>query len=128
LAAGLVTVGLLAAAGADIWVQLSRDAANQTTVGQSSTTPAPPTRPPSVVIASPCQPGGGNGVAADGSVTYCERLADTDRYLWSLNPGDIPSPDAGQGGDPAVGVCMVQTGRTEADCIEYLKPPSGPGN
>ncbi|WP_319431202.1 DUF2510 domain-containing protein [Mycobacterium sp. RTGN5] len=129
LIAGLITVGLLAAAGADIWVQLSRDAANPSAVGQSSTTTptstgaasssAPP--PPSVVVATPCQPGG-NGVAADGSATYCERLADTDRYLWSLNPGDIPSPAVGQGGDPAVGVCMVQTGRTEADCVEYLQP------
>jgi hypothetical protein len=133
LVAGLVTVGLLAAAGADIWVQLSRDAASQTTVGQSSmtptTTPATTTTPasPSVLIASPCEPGSGNGVAADGSVTYCERLADTDRYLWSLNPGDIPSPEAGPGGDPAVGVCMVQTGRTEADCVEYLQPAQRPG-
>lgn len=134
LIAGLVTVGLLAAAGADIWVQLSRDATTQATVGQgtttspsaapasSSTTTEPPAPPTRAVIATPCQPGGGNGVAADGSVTYCERLADTDRYLWSLNPGDIPSPEAGQGADPAVGVCMVQTGRTEADCVEYLQP------
>ncbi|MCV7178498.1 zinc ribbon domain-containing protein [Mycolicibacterium sphagni] len=154
LAAGLVTVALLAGAGADIWVQLSRDAAKQTATEQISATttstpsatdaaatsssvesalPASPSQPPQAVagttlIATPCQPGSGNGVAADGSVTYCERLADTDRYLWSLNPGDIPAPDVGQSGDPAVGVCMVQTGRTEADCIQYLKPPSQAGN
>ena len=114
LIAGLITLGLLAAAGADIWVQLSRDAAKPAT--------ASPGPPPAAVVAGPCLPGAGNGVARDGSVTYCERLADTDRYLWSLNPGDIPSPDVGQGVDPAVGVCMVQTGRTEADCLEYLQP------
>jgi len=24
-------------------------------------------------------------------------------------------------------VCMVQTGRTEADCVEYLQPAQRPG-
>jgi Protein of unknown function (DUF2510) len=134
LVAGLITVALLAVAGADIWVQLSRakDNAkdNQATAATttsaaaasstSSTEPAAPS--PVVVVASRCEPGSGNGVAADGSATYCERLADTDSYLWSLSPGDIPMPDVGQGGDPAVGVCMAQTGRTEPDCVEYLQP------
>jgi hypothetical protein len=127
---GIVTVGLLAAAGADIWVQLARDAAKPPAAATSTTTPttpepapaASPGAPPVAVVAAACPSGGGNGVTADGSVTYCERLADTDRYLWSLNPGDIPTPEVGQGGDPAVGVCMVQTGRTEADCVEYLQP------
>ncbi|MBB3750258.1 hypothetical protein FHT44_002719 [Mycolicibacterium sp. BK634] len=136
LVIGLVTLALLVGAGADIWVQLSRNAAAPSTAVTSTTTPTSPTTPtapvstttttstaPSpAVVAAPCQPGGGNGVAADGSVTYCERLADTDRYLWSLNPGDIPAPEVGQGGDPAIGVCMVQTARSEAECVEYLQP------
>ncbi|AKK26611.1 hypothetical protein AB431_07790 [Mycobacterium sp. EPa45] len=140
LVAGLITVALLAGAGADIWVQLSRakdnarekQAAAQSTTAtttsaeaSSTSTEAPPAEPPAapspVVIATACQPGGLTGVAADGSPTYCERLADTDTYLWSLSPGDIPMPDVAQGGDPAVGVCMAQTGRTEADCVEYLQ-------
>lgn len=127
LIVGLVTLALLAAAGADIWVQLSRDATAPSAAGASSTTstsPASststPAQPRPAVVAAPCQPGG-TGVAADGSATYCERLVNTDRYLWSLTPGDIPSPQVGQGVDPAVGVCMVQTGRTEADCVEYLQ-------
>lgn len=130
LVAGLITVALLAAAGADIWVQLSRDAAKPATVAASTTTTStePAAPPPPAVVATACQPGGGNGLAADGSVTYCERLANTDRFLWSVNPGDIPTPEVGQDADPAVGVCMVQTGRGEAECIEYLKPPSGTGN
>jgi hypothetical protein len=131
--AGLVTVGLLAAAGADIFVQLSRDATTPSSVATTTasnttaptTTPSTPTEPPGppppAVIGAPCPPGG-SGVAADRSATYCERLADTDRYMWSLVPGDIPMPEVGQGTDPAVGVCMVQTGRTEADCVEYLQP------
>jgi len=137
LVAGLITVALLAAAGADIWVQLSRakdkQATAQTTTSSSSsaatsspTGEPPPAEPPAaqspVVVASRCQPGSGNGVAADGAATYCERLADTETYLWSLSPGDIPMPEVAQGGDPAVGVCMAQTGRTEADCVEYLQP------
>jgi hypothetical protein len=143
LVAGLVTVGLLAAAGADIWVQLARNAsapstavassttsattsASSSTTAPSSTEPAAPPAP--AVIATPCPAGAGNGVAADGSVTYCERLTGTDRFLWSLNPGDIPTPDVGPDVDAAVGVCMAQTGRAQADCVEYLKPPSTPAN
>ncbi|WP_431233271.1 DUF2510 domain-containing protein [Mycolicibacterium psychrotolerans] len=137
LIAGLITVALLAGAGADIWVQLSRDATKPsaaTTSSTSTTSSTPPTEtasssatpapaaPRPAAVASPCQPGTGDGVAADGSPTFCERLADTDTYLWSLSPGDIPMPDVGQGGNPAVGVCMAQTGRTEADCLEYLQP------
>jgi hypothetical protein len=140
LVAGLITVALLAGAGADIWVQLSRakDNARQTQAAAQSTTtttsaeaassstgteppPAePPAPPPLAVIATACRPGVG-GVAADGSPAYCERLTDTDTYLWSLAPGDIPVPDVAPGVDPAVGVCMVQTERTEADCVEYLQ-------
>lgn len=145
LVAGLITVALLAGAGADIWVQLSRakDNARQTQAAAQSTTtttsaaessststepppaaepPAAPAAPPSpAVIATACQPGAGDGVAADGSPTYCERLTDTDTYLWSLSPGDIPVPAMAQGGDPAIGVCMAQTLRAEADCVEYLQ-------
>jgi hypothetical protein len=152
LAAGLVTVALLAGAGADIWVQLSRDAAKQTATAQVSSTspstptpteaaattsssepplPPPPPEPPAVrglaVIATPCLAGSTDGTTADGSVAYCGRLQGTETYMWSLNPGDIPAPVIDQGQDPAVAVCMVQTERTELDCVEYLKRPSDPG-
>lgn len=143
LVAGLITVALLAGAGADIWVQLSRakdaarekQAAAQTTTTSTPTSAVaasttisepPPAEPPAapvlVRVATPCQPGSAEGIAADGSATYCARLADTDTYLWSLTPGDIPMPDVGQGGDPAIAVCMAQTERTEAGCVEYLQP------
>ena len=79
------------------------------------------------VIATPCLAGSTNGTTADGSVAYCGRLQDTETYMWSLNPGDIPAPVLDQGQDPAVAVCMVQTERTESDCVEYLKRPSDPG-
>ncbi|MEZ0358103.1 DUF2510 domain-containing protein [Mycobacterium sp. SA01] len=131
LVAGLITVALLAGAGADIWVQLSRDATTPSAATApsappaettSSSAPVEPPAPGPAKVASPCRPDTVGGVAADGSPTYCERLAGTDTYLWSLSPGDIPMPDVGQGGDPAVGVCMAQTGRTEAGCLEYLQP------
>ena len=149
LAAGLVTLALLAGAGADIWVQLSRDAAKQTATAQvsatSTSTPTPaeaaatsssaePPPPPEspverglAVIATPCLAGSTNGTTADGSVAYCERLQNTETFMWSLNPGEIPAPAIEPGQDPAVAVCMVQTERTELDCIEYLKRPSDPG-
>jgi len=156
LVAGFVTLGLLLGAAADIWVQLSRDAAKRSGTAQSatpqdSTTPSPseeasapsptesapqeppgPQEPPEprplAVIATPCLPGSSNGTTADGSVSYCERLQDTDTYFWSLYPGDIPNPRVEDGSDPTIEICMVQTLRTEPDCLEYLKRPSDPGD
>lgn len=151
IAAGVVTVALLAGAGADIWVQLSRDAAKQTAAAPSTATatstlseaaatssteppaPAPPPdQPPAVrpvaVIATPCLPGSTNGTTADGSVAYCQRLQDSQTYLWSLYPGDIPTPAMQDGEDPAVAICVVQTERTQADCVDYVKRPSDPGD
>jgi hypothetical protein len=57
LAAGLVTVALLAGAGADIWVQLSRDAAKQTAAAQnSSTSTSSPTPSDAVATSSSTEP------------------------------------------------------------------------
>lgn len=155
VAAGAVTLVLLVGAMTDIGMQLSRDAkpaapqnapasttdnapapAAVTAASDPSdaATPAPPGPEQAVsVIATLCRPNSSNGVTADGSVAYCERLTSTDTYLWSLFPGDIPlPPGVGLGTDqsvnPAVGVCMAQTGRTSAGCLEYLARPSNPGD
>jgi hypothetical protein len=142
--AALVTLLLLAGAAADIWIQLTRDAeTKQTTASQSSTplspsevaaaspAPPPPAAPPAeavAVIATPCHPNSSTSSTGDGSVAYCERLESTDTYLWSLYPGDIPLPEVEDGGDPAMGVCMVQTEQSNDQCDEYLQRPSYPGD
>ncbi|MEE6169092.1 MULTISPECIES: hypothetical protein [unclassified Mycolicibacterium] len=142
VAVALATVCLLLGAAVDVWVQLSRPGSGGESASEAATTtsapaetsppaapggeptPAAPDRP--VVIASPCRPGGGNGTTADGSVAYCELLATTDKYLWSLYQGDIPFPDINDGDDPSVGVCMVQTERDMPDCVDYLNRAAGP--
>lgn len=142
VAVALATVCLLLGAAVDVWVQLSRagsggesasEAATTTSAAAETSTPSAPGALPMpeasdrpVVIASPCRPGGANGTTADGSVAYCELLATTDKYLWSLYQGDIPFPDVNDGDDPSVGVCMVQTERDMPDCVDYLKRAGGP--
>jgi hypothetical protein len=143
-AAALVTLLLLVGAAADIWIQLSRDAeAKQTPASQSSTAPSPsegaasspaqPTPaalPPGAVavIATHCHPNSSTSTTGDGSVAYCERLQSTDTYLWSLYPGEIRLPEVDDGGDTALGVCMVQTEQSSDQCAEYLQRPSYPGD
>lgn len=154
VAAGTVTLVLLVGAMTDIAMQLSRDAEPSSTPsaqapvldnspapaavtsvpGPTDSSLAPPEPTPTAsVIATRCRPNSSNGVTADGSPAYCEPIASTNTYLWSLVQGDIPLPSgvgAGtdQGVNPAVGVCMEQTGRTSTDCLEYLQRPSNPGD
>jgi Protein of unknown function (DUF2510) len=102
-----------------------------------SRAPAEPTSaslPAVSVIGSHCLPRSSNSETRDGSTAYCERLQDTELYMWSLYPGDItipvPGPTDSQGEPvtPAVAVCMDQTGQTVEDCNAYLQRPSNPGD
>lgn len=148
IAAGVVTIVLVVAAMVGIASQLSgRSESASVTESSSSTSTtaeasAPPVsvpppidtgiRPPAV-IATPCRPNSSVGLTADGSTAYCERLEMTDTFMWSLNQGDIPSPfpvgeDPTRQGDPAIAVCMSQTDRSAAQCVEYLQRPSDPGD
>ncbi len=144
--AALVTVVLIAGSISAIVTQFSgRDDPTAVATSQSeppSQLPGPaappePTTPTAArlvaVIGSKCLPRSTNGLTADGSVAYCGRWQNSSTYLWSLFPGDIPSPDtagvdpSGQE-DPSVAVCMNQTSRTKQQCDTYLQLPSDPGD
>lgn len=152
---GLLTIVLLASAVALIGMQMSRlssdsavsdettsDETVSDTVSDSVSEsppppvapvepppPGPPPAPPPAVIAAPCLPNSTDGVTVDGSVAYCALLQGTDRFLWSLYPGEVVMPVlAFPEQDPAVVVCMEQTLRAEPDCLAYLAQPNNPGN
>lgn len=146
VAAGVVTVVLLAGAASAIATQFSSGGTNPSATpaaAAASPPPAPVVAPPPppgpapdaaspwpvAVIGSTCRPNSNNAVTADGSIAYCVTLRDTSTYLWSLFPGAIRLP-AGQdpATDPSIAVCTAQTQRTDADCAEYLKRPSDPGD
>ena len=72
-------------------------------------------------------------MTSDGSVAYCKRVRDTERYMWSVSEGDIALARADDGetgdrADAAVAVRMQQTGRSNSDCVGYRHRPSGPGD
>lgn len=134
---GVATLLLVGLAIGEVTIQLT-DLRDRLTADPPAppAAPAPPPPPPAVVavpeisvIATPCRPFSTEGVTADGSVAYCVPLQSTDTYMWSLYPGELlmptlSSPDA----DPALGICMEQTLRSEWDCGEYLARPSNPGD
>jgi hypothetical protein len=158
IAAGVVTIVLVLCAIVDVGVLLYRQAnPAATTTTQPSPPQAPVAAPPpavppaapgpehsavstvdsaaglAAVIATPCKPNSSNGLTVDGSVAYCEPLESTDTYLWSLFPGTIPTPSTpgdsqGEQADPAIAVCMTQTGRSQSDCAEYVSRPGNPGD
>lgn len=146
IAAGLVTILLVVGAIVGIMVQLSggsgssagaptQTSPSTTAAAQTSTAPSGSATPsvtvdastPVVaVIGTACRPNSTNATTADGSTAYCQQLPSTRAYMWSLYPVDIPEP--AQGVDAAVAVCMEQTGRSPAQCGEYLQRPSNPGD
>jgi Protein of unknown function (DUF2510) len=144
IAAGLVTVVLITGAISAVAIQFSRNAETppatmaQPTAGSppvNSVLPPPPippvpaSEPPAVaVIGKDCRPNSANSKTGDGSVAFCEPLEDTNTYLWSLYPGQIPTPASSAMGDPAVAVCMEQTLQSDSECLDYLRQPSDPGN
>ena len=156
MAAGVATLCLVIGAIVGIAMQLSGSTSSASETQAPPTTsavagpPAPPvqpsaTPPPAVpaatapgvtlpaVIGTPCRPNSSNSKTGDGSTAYCERLVSAGSYMWSLSPGDIPSPfPAGAGPellkDPATAVCMAQTDRSSEQCVEYLQRPSDPGD
>jgi serine/threonine-protein kinase len=100
-----------------------------------STTPVTTTAAPAaVVIGANCAPAGATGTTADGATAYCSRLQTTGASIWSLTPGDIPSPTVTV--DPSeeqlppieespVRVCMQQTGKTRLECLLSIRRGNG---
>jgi serine/threonine-protein kinase len=108
--------------------------AKSPTVTTPTFTPPPPppqpVQPPVAVIGANCSPVGSTATTADGASAYCSTLQTTGTTIWSLNPGDVPSPTVA--GAPTeeplpieeespVRVCMQQTGRTRLACREMIR-------
>ncbi|WP_099020773.1 serine/threonine-protein kinase [Mycolicibacterium palauense] len=97
-----------------------------------TTEPTEPTTEPTtgdtVVVGANCAEPGATGVTADGTRAYCANLQYTDRYLWSVSPGEIRNPvwTTPPGGPVAaddespVRICMEQTGHSRLRCAEEI--------
>ena len=108
--------------------------ATSPTVTSPTFTPLPPppepVQPPAAVIGANCSPVGSTATTADGSTAYCSTLQTTGAAIWSLNPGDVPSPTVTTEPTEApapieeespVRVCMQQTGQTWLRCREDIR-------
>jgi hypothetical protein len=82
------------------------------------------------VIGANCSPVGSTATMADGATAYCSTLQTTGTSIWSLNPGDVPSPTVTAAPteaplpieeDSPVRVCMQQTGRTRLAYREEIR-------
>ena len=101
-----------------------------TVTDTSTQAPAPVT----VVIGANCTPEGSTGTTANGSTAYCSTLTGTSATIWSLNPGDVPSPTITTeptdeplpfAEESPVRVCMEQTGQTRRKCREDIRRSNG---
>jgi serine/threonine-protein kinase len=107
--------------------------ATTTVAPTTSNVPASPVPSPAVVGAD-CSPVGSTAATADGATAYCETLQSTGASIWSLTPGDIPSPtittEPTAPPVPAVEehpvrVCMQQTGHTWLQCRRAIRESNG---
>jgi serine/threonine-protein kinase len=92
----------------------------------AATSPAAPV----AVIGAKCSPVGSTATTANGATAYCSTLQTTGASIWSLNPGDVPSPTVTTAPaeqplpiaeESPVRVCMQQTGRTRIQCREEIR-------
>ena len=97
-------------------------------------TPAPASAPAPASIGAPCGPAGATGATAEGATAYCANLQYTDRYLWSMTPGEIPNPVVTTSPDSPppyeeespVRVCMQQTGHGRLRCTREVLRGTAP--
>ena len=96
----------------------------------TTTSPSPTAAAPVAVIGANCSPVGSTATMADGATAYCSTLQTTGTSIWSLNPGDVPSPTVTAAPTEAplpieeespVRVCMQQTRRTRLACREEIR-------
>lgn len=102
-------------------VEGQQSVSRPTAVPPAQFLPTPTTFRPLAVIGAPCTPSSVNGVQTDGSIAYCEFLADSNTYMWSMYWGEIESPyspdeDLSERENPNIAVCMMQTGLTRQAC------------
>jgi serine/threonine-protein kinase len=106
---------------------------SSSTASTASTTTDPVTTtaaPAAAVIGADCSPEGTTATTADGTSAYCSTLQGTEATIWSLTPGDVPSPTVtvdptelplAIGEESPVRVCMQQTGQTRRQCREDIR-------
>lgn len=101
-----------------------------TTSTDPATTTTTTTAQAAAVIGADCSPEGSTATTADGSTAYCSTLQGTAATIWSLTPGDVPSPTVTVdpteeplpfGQESPVRVCMQQTGQTRRECREDIR-------
>jgi serine/threonine protein kinase, bacterial len=89
---------------------------------------------PTAVVGARCASAGATATTAEGSTAYCATLQYTDRYLWSLSPGEIPNPvvttppvaPPPYEDESPVRICMQQTGQTRLRCAEEILRGNAP--
>jgi serine/threonine-protein kinase len=93
-------------------------------------TSALPAAPPTAVIGANCTPAGSTATTAEGATAYCSTMQTTGATIWSLTPGDVPSPTVTAAPteqplpteeESPVRVCMQQTGRSWLACREMIR-------
>jgi serine/threonine-protein kinase len=102
------------------------------TVSPTPTTTAATTT--SANIGADCSEPGGTGVTADGATAYCANLQYTNRYLWSLTPGQLANPVVTSSPlapppmetESPVRICMQQTGHSRLRCADEVLHGTAP--
>jgi serine/threonine protein kinase, bacterial len=103
------------------------------TVTEIETATATPTAP-AAAIGADCSPAGATGVTAEGATAYCANLQYTNRYLWSMTPGEIANPVVTTSplvpppseNESPVRVCMQQTGHSRLRCADEVLRGTAP--
>ncbi len=105
--------------------------ATPSTTTDTDTVTVAPT--PAAVIGARCGEPGATGTTADGATVYCSQLQYTNRYLWSVNQGQIPNPVVTA--SPAVAppsedespvrICMQETGHSRLRCAADILRGNG---
>jgi serine/threonine protein kinase, bacterial len=104
------------------------------TATPSSTTTTQAPAAPAAAIGADCSPAGATGVTAEGATAYCANLQYTNRYLWSMTPGQIVNPVVTSSplvapppeNESPVRVCMQQTGHSRLRCADEVLRGTAP--
>ena len=100
----------------------------------SPTTTTAVAPPPAAVIGADCAPAGSTSTTADGTTAYCATLQGASATIWSLSPGEVPSPTVTVQAtemplpveqETPIRVCMQQTGQTRRECREDIRRSNG---
>lgn len=106
------------------------------TVTETETATPTTTAPaaPAAAIGADCSPAGATGVTSEGATAYCANLQYTNRYLWSMTPGEIANPVVTSSplvppppeDESPVRICMQQTGHSRLRCADEVLRGTAP--